>query len=269
MGYFHMKYAEIFRNHSIERINGIWKVSVEGRDVLIPLRPVQLWLDWDTALSVLGQDIEIKETYLALINSFESPKLFIDVGANYGHHSIIFLNFKIKTISFEPNTLCHQYYRELCARNNITPRLERVALGDSIRNVELFYPAQETWMGTIEPNTVNRLSSNYELKKDIVLQRKLDDYFYEFSDDRVLIKIDTEGSEYSILKGSQKIMKQFKPKIIFECWIDGDRTKIYDLLTAQNYLIYHLPWSPNKISHALKSVEFLASRATNFIAMSG
>ena len=40
-------------------------------------------------VSIVGHDIEVKETYAALIASDHRPTLFLDVGANYGLHSIL------------------------------------------------------------------------------------------------------------------------------------------------------------------------------------
>jgi len=53
-----------------------------------------------------------------------------------------------------------------------------------------------------------------------------------------LIKIDTEGAEYSILVGGMKTLKKFRPKLIIEThpWIDKDcNKKILKLLNSINY----------------------------------
>ncbi|CAA9891487.1 conserved hypothetical protein [Candidatus Methylobacter favarea] len=77
----------------------------------MPLTSERFWLDWDTAVSITGHDIEIKQTYEALIGSSEPPELFIDIGANYGTHSLLFLVHQIKTITFEPNASCHDFFQ--------------------------------------------------------------------------------------------------------------------------------------------------------------
>src|ERR1700722_9247274 len=50
-----------------------------------------------------GHDSELKQTYASLIQLEHPPRLVLDIGANYGTHSIIFLSHDIETVSFEPN----------------------------------------------------------------------------------------------------------------------------------------------------------------------
>jgi hypothetical protein len=65
--------------------------------------------DWGLSLLVAGHDVEIKETYRYLLEE-RKPKLFFDIGANYGTHSLIFLTHGVRTISFEPNLGLRPYF---------------------------------------------------------------------------------------------------------------------------------------------------------------
>jgi hypothetical protein len=87
---FWTRYAKIFRNHRKQVEGGTWEIDFADTPICLPLRPEWAWLDWDVAVSIVGHDIEVKQTYVALLNSSLSrPELFIDVGANYGTHSIL------------------------------------------------------------------------------------------------------------------------------------------------------------------------------------
>ena len=52
--------------------------------------------------------------------------------------------------------------------------------------------------------------------------------------DVVLIKIDTQGSEYGVLNGAKKILAEQKPVIIYEFYMDRSE-KALELLKTLNY----------------------------------
>src|SRR5207249_3638516 len=156
---------------------GLWTVTFLGRPIRLSLRPGQMWLDWDAALSILGHEVEIKETYSSLLASSASPELFIDVGANYGLHSLLFLAHGVDVISFEPNHLCREYFLSACRLNGVTARLEEIALGDIGCNTELWFPHGRTWLGSTDITVRQSLEPSYELRSQLVIQKRLDDYF--------------------------------------------------------------------------------------------
>lgn len=122
-GRYYTEFAKIFNVRSFNGQNGYWELSYQNKLIQIPLNSGQFWLDWDIALSVLGHEIEIIKTYEALLNSSMKPEIFVDIGANYGLHSLLFLVHKINTISFEPNDYCVNYFVNLCKANQITPNI--------------------------------------------------------------------------------------------------------------------------------------------------
>jgi hypothetical protein len=123
---FHQRLAKGFRETRLRPRSGRWEIVFAGKRVVMPLTTERFWLDWDNAVSIVGHDIEIKLTYEALIRSRMRPELFLDVGANYGVHSLLFLAHNIPTITFEPNSTCHAYLHETCKLK----RLEHIAVGD-------------------------------------------------------------------------------------------------------------------------------------------
>ena len=60
------------------------------------------------------------------------------------------------------------------------------------------------------------------------------------------IKIDTEGHEYEVLLGSENIIKNFKPQIIFEI-NETAAQKCINFLTKYNYTFFMIDDLKNKL----------------------
>jgi FkbM family methyltransferase len=225
------------------------------------------WLDWDNALSILGHDIEIKKTYTALIASDQRPTRFVDVGANYGMHSILFLSAGIPILAFEPNPNCYTCFKAICELNDLRGKWEQVAVGNENGMTELVYPEKETWLGSISKELIPELKKRGSVIVQVSPLRKLDDYLGDISSERVLIKIDAEGSELEVIKGAEKVIEACRPKLIFESNDASKRLDLHCLLKQFDYGIYPLPWNPSVPSASFQLEEFLANPLVNFIAV--
>lgn len=264
---FHTRYALIHREHydlslESERLNiqnGVWRVRFLDKIIKLPITKDRIWLDWDLALSVIGHDTDIKETYKNL-----KVGMFIDIGANYGTHSLLFLTQGIPTLTFEPNLSCHAYFEEVCKLNNVKSQLEPFALGNKKGEVELSYPERNTWLGATNQTTIKDLKQYIELTTQKVKMRKLDEYYLIFQG-KMLIKIDTEGNELEVLQGAEQTIKIHQPFILFEVWHDREqRERLYKFFDERNYKIYSLPYPKNT---ALLPEVFYGFANTNFIAV--
>jgi FkbM family methyltransferase len=265
---FHCGFAKVFRNELVRGRSGTWAVEFAGGRIRMPLTSERFWLDWDLAVSIVGHDVEIKETYSHLLKSPDPPTVFLDVGANYGTHSLLFLVHGIETISFEPNSSCHAYFEEVCEINNVTPRLIGVVLGKEARGyAHLSYPPRDTWLGSTDVEVIGAFGPRDELKTERVRQQPLDDYLAELRGKRILIKIDTEGSEYGILQGASAVLRELRPVIILECWRSLQRARLFDFLLGNQYRLAKLPWNPAMSTDSLTRAEFIATDMTNFAAL--
>jgi hypothetical protein len=99
LAYCHALFAHIFEHSERQGAPGTWPITFLGRRILLPLRKETFWLDWGLSLATLGHDSDVKQTYRTLLQSLRRPDLFIDVGANYGTHSVLFLGSGVETIS--------------------------------------------------------------------------------------------------------------------------------------------------------------------------
>jgi FkbM family methyltransferase len=234
--------------------------------VRLPLRPSWAWLDWELAISSLGHDFEVKQTYAALIRSDRSLSLFLDVGANYGMHSALFLSAGIPVIAFEPNRQCRDYFERVCKLNGLSGRWEEVAVGDRFGEVELVYPEHETWLGSVNLDVAANLRKGSNVLLDQVPLRKLDDYLDQMHRGEILIKIDVEGFECEVIRGASRLLRERAPKVIFESNKVETRAEIIELWRERKYEVFPLPYKPSTALHPLSTIQFLSSRMTNFIA---
>jgi FkbM family methyltransferase len=265
---FHSRYAKIFRESKSQAIEaGTWTIEFEGRTIRLPLRPSSWGLDWDNAVSIVGHDIEIKETYAELIRSRERPELFVDVGANYGTHSVLFLSAGVSAMSFEPNPECFSYFEAVCALNGLEGRWEQVAIGDRTGQAELVYPGNETSLGSIAPSVVSGMKQVSECVTAHVPVKRLDDYLSHMHQRKILMKIDVEGSDREVIVGGSQFIKNFKPKIIFESIDVKTRARFFKLLMDRAYTVHLLPWRPSTPWAPLRLEEFVTCTANNFIAI--
>lgn len=261
---FQKRYGGVFKDRFL--VSGTWTVRFAGRDLLMPLRSEHAWLDWALAVAILGHDDEIKDTYAALVGSAQCPAVFIDIGANYGTHSVLLLAAGVPTFSFEPNPLCFDQFQTMCDLNGLQGRWEEVALGDHDADIELTYLEQETWLGTVSA-AAEALKQLPSAKSRMVPLRRLDDYLDLFPPGPMLIKIDAEGFEHDVIKGAEKTLMNRSPKIIFENDKPGTRPALYRLLQKSGYAVFSLPWQPKRRRPHLGPNEFMSTTASNFIAM--
>ncbi|MFL5560252.1 MAG: FkbM family methyltransferase [Gemmatimonadaceae bacterium] len=263
----YVRTAKIFRDVGGGSGVGTWTVRFAGRAVRLPLRGDRMWLDWDEAVSILGHEPDIKRCYASLLEGAWRPELFVDVGANYGTHSLLFLVAGVPALTFEPNDSCHEYFREACAASGVTPDLQPVALGAVPGQLALYFPPGETWLGSTEPEVIERLrrEGSVPLERRDVEVRCLDQYGDRFAGKRALVKIDAEGHEQAILQGAERVLRDHRPLVIFEALPGSDRQSVAKLFTDAGYEIGFLPasgvWAAASVS------EYVGATVSDFLAV--
>jgi FkbM family methyltransferase len=239
-----------------------WETSFNGEPFYIKLKSDSLNTDWHTAVSLEGTDTEIKNFYKILLNSKLKPKSFFDVGANFCTHSMFFLIHKVKTISFEPNPFCHEVAEKISKSNNLNLKIENVGIGSEKGTKLLTFPKNDTGLGSFNSNNMlnDNLYSNIDkINCDIIT---LDEFVEKNNNIPDLIKIDTEGYEYSVLLGSKKIIKENNPMIVFESIEIEQRKLISEFLASLNYVIYDL----SSLKLFSSGDEYYNSKSINFLA---
>ena len=263
---FHTVYAKIFRNHRFPTQSGVWRIEFLGKELKISLNADRMWLDWDTAVAIIGHDIEVKQTYEEILRSAERPSVFLDVGANYGTHSLLMASQGIRICAFEPNSRCIRIGQEMFDHNGLTADWQHAAIGCQNGTVCLTYPERDTWLGSVSADTDGNQGETEGRTREIVNMQCLDDYVDSLEGCKLLIKIDVEGFELDVIKGSDRLLGTLKPLIIFESNRESDRAPVYEALRDRKYEIFDLPWSPESRQACLDHDAFLADFGTNFLA---
>ena len=267
VGIFHDWFWDVFRGRDDAFAGGSWLVRFCGKRIRVPLRRESIGLDWAIATALLGHDVDVKQTYASLITGRRRPGLFVDVGSNFGTHSILFAANNIATLSLDPNGACNEYHRGLCAANGLTARIETLAVGERSVLVDFSFPPDEPWLGSTDEAIVKGLKDAHAVETSRVQQRTIDDWLPEFGDRGVLLKIDTEGNENRVLLGARQTLEKKSPPVIFECWPGARRREIYDLFAEFGYQIATLPWDGRTTARAISLAEFDAQRSINFVAI--
>lgn len=258
---FHALYSRVFRDGKTYEINGEWILKFAGKEIRMPLESKTLWLDWETALSILGHDYEIKSFYQNQINSKKPPKCFLDIGANFGTHSLMFLAAGIEAISIEPNPECKLYFERMIAYNGLKGNWNAIGLGKEKGNAELVFPEGETWLGSFNQKIKDSLNAFKKLKSYNVEIRTLDEFINSTRIYPDIIKIDTEGYEENILFGGKDFFKLGKAVAIFEANSEIELKKIGLIFNEWGYSIFGLKSSLKVDFNAmvdLKEVNFIA-----------
>lgn len=192
-------------------------------------------------------------------------KNIIDVGANFGFHSLEFADMVGNSgtvYAFEPQRLI---YYQLCANiiingyDNINAY--NVAIGDRSDSVLIenpdYYSSETINIGN---SHINAYTDNHN---NVVKLKKLDDY--NFNNVHV-IKIDVQGYEPYVIRGATNTIKQNQPFIFIE--IEPPQLQIYGFTETDVFNeLSKLGYSLKKIKNETHIVDYIAIPPQNPIVI--
>lgn len=258
---FHALYGRLFRDGKAYDIEGEWILKFAAREIKIPLSSDGLWLDWETAVSVLGHDYEIKQFYEKRITSNNPPTCFLDIGANFGTHSLLFLATGIKAVSIEPNPECKLYFERMVSFNGLKGNWNAIGLGKEEGKAELTFPVGETWLGTMKEGVKETLSKYKDIRYLSVEIKTLDNFINSNKLAPDLIKIDTEGYEEEIIEGGEDVFKMLNSEVIFEANTSLDQNRLLEIFQSINFEVFSM-----KTKTKIKVQRDIQHKEGNFIA---
>jgi FkbM family methyltransferase len=166
--------------------------------------------------------------------------VFIDVGANRGIHTLYAatrLKERGRVLAFEPNPETLQVLQAHLAINRIENcQVHNVGLADVDGTLRLNVVDEH------HSGTCSFLADGSEARGHLVPIRRLDDMVGPIADhERVLVKIDTEGYEYQVLKGMEHLLDH--PNLVMVCevtdsWlrrIGASAAMIFELMARHGY----------------------------------
>lgn len=170
------------------------------------------------------QQMSIDQAY-SYVKNFNNV---IDIGANIGLHSVRFAQKFNNVFSFEPVTTNYE-----CLEKNTSNfqniKLHKNGLGEFQSKIIISIPKTLNNCGAY--SIVDFINSNEELIKEEIQIFRLDDFNF----DPDLVKIDTQGFEIPILKGSIETLKKYKPVLILEAEFKKVFNDMLSLLTPIGY----------------------------------
>jgi FkbM family methyltransferase len=187
-----------------------------------------------------------------------SGVIFIDCGANLGVFTLEASKLMKdwgKVYAFEPQKPIYDAMVQTLKLNNcINVETFNEALGskDSFIKVPALDYSKNSNFGSLELDETSSTAILDNQKINLlnfyeVRLKKLDSINFKRVD---FIKIDVEGMEEKILRGSNQLIEDYSPVLLFE-HIKLNKTEIYDYLYNRNYIIKEI--GPNSIAVNINS----------------
>ncbi len=142
--------------------------------------------------------------------------LVLDVGANLGQYALRLRagGYGGRIVSFEPQSAVHDRLRHTAEADRLWTVAPRLALGADDRQVTLNLSAESDMSSVLDLTDEMRelLDSSAFVGSEQVPQARLDAVFSRFAGagERVLLKIDTQGTERQVLDGATEALGQIR-----------------------------------------------------------
>jgi FkbM family methyltransferase len=161
-----------------------------------------------------------------LLTHFRPGDVFVDVGANVGAYSLRAGSRGMKVYSFEPNPENAKILMRNAEINNLQVDVRQFALG-----------ATEGTARLSPSGATSRIASDGDVGVEM---KTLDGFELPRLD---LLKVDVEGYELEVLKGSKKTIARCRPVMMVEMhdWLGAqDEAKVFEILTENGYAFEYL-----------------------------
>jgi FkbM family methyltransferase len=222
------------------------KPYIKGKDIYISKNSIEnnpyTWQD-------MPYEVELIDFFYNEVEKLNNDNILniVDIGAQSGAFSLM-SQFFPNTIwyCFEPDPLNFSLLSENILLNNITnAKLFSEALSDKVGECEFNICKNHRGL-----NTLGKKLKRFTKEESIMINVKLNTLDNIFEENKVdLIKIDTEGAEYSILQGAKSLLKKSSPKILLEYSNDNlsqFNLSIHDLNNLIEDLNYKISWIKNE-----------------------
>jgi len=225
--------------------------------------------DGDTA-RLLSQGAPEKEEMDCVFNYLKTNDLIrdcaINVGANYGMHSLRFAEHYERVFSFEPHPAVFKILDFNIEYNNPQKNISifNYGISDEEQTLTLYdHKGRNIGGSTFEAQNVTDKEGAYKFECQI----KPIDQEKSVTEQKIgLFKIDTEGHELHVLKGAKRFIEEQKPVILMEDWSsrNGQESDAIKFLRELGYTNFLSPettpakkYSPNKIENIKYKLEYL------------
>jgi len=167
--------------------------------------------------SALAEEPEMSTLFGQLAQESE---VIIDGGANWGYYTLIAAkaNPNSRVLSFEPNPHSASVLMRTITLNDLTNvDVYSLALSDTDGLLRLSIPSGGIDSGATTLEDAPK-SKHGKLEEVLVPSRTLDSICHHMEYGSIdLIKLDTEGTEDLIIRGSHEVIDKYKPTMMAQC----------------------------------------------------
>jgi len=154
-----------------------------------------------------------------LLKSVRKNDFVLDIGAYKGGY-LYWLKSTVgkrgKVFAFEPQLILHDYLKEVinkCRYDNVS--LFHAGVSSKNGTMQLFVPKEP---GLTSPGATYESRPNPSVGHFMEIKvHHLDSLLKDRKQKITFIKMDVEGHELDVFKGADRISKEDRPKILFEC----------------------------------------------------
>jgi len=222
----------------------------------------------------VGHEPNMINKLLTFINYGEN---YVEVGANYGDF-VFQISLKVgekgRVYAFEPGPQVYKLLQTsttLNGLNNVI--LENLAVLEKTKEVSFIETHQIDSHGTLGSYVYEKkLTDNY--KEDVFVRAiSLDDYFNGIEENVHLVRLDAEGSECSIIIGSENLIKKSPDIRFFIEWQNDlitrtnpgvDKVKCLQFLTNKGFILLNsLEVSLCQYLDHILSIQFIINSSKN------
>jgi len=180
----------------------------------------------------------------ALLGLLSQGGCFYDVGAHIGFYALLAARIGCRVYAFEPDPLNVERLRENIERNELSSRIKIIEAAVYAHSAPtLVFQRADV---TKDPSMMGgRILSSWEweakpMRSLTVAAISLDDFVFVHGNEMPhVIKVDVEGSEAEVLKGSERLFSEVKPSLICEVHQPETAMFITDWLANK---AYHWKW---------------------------
>ncbi|MCB4799193.1 FkbM family methyltransferase [Neotamlana laminarinivorans] len=193
---------------------------------------------------------------------------FLDIGSNIGYYSLIAAkaNPEIKIYAFEPALGPKHFLKKNILINNFESIISPInlALSDNSGTID-FYEVKSKKYTYLEHDLAGEgnagtKTSSRNFIKNTVTATTLSEFVTQNKLSKIdLIKMDTEGTEITILKASKETIAKHEPIVICETLYNTIENELDDFFNSLNYLFF------NHTKQGLKEVKTITRSKDNGI----
>ncbi|UFH35701.1 FkbM family methyltransferase [Flavobacterium acetivorans] len=173
------------------------------------------------------------EDSMFLLHHLKKNHLFIDIGANVGHYSLLAAGIcESRVIAFEPIPSAFSKLKKNIDLNNLNGKVKIFNLGIGDENTFLNF--------TTNRDAMNSVAQEYDSEIIRVGVKTLDAILE--GEKPTFLKIDVEGYEYFVLKGAKRVLANESLKYIIielnflSAKFGHTNQEIFELLTANDFV---------------------------------